>query len=139
MNALSREQWGGLSTFAETLGVPVSTIQDRVQHLENTGVITGYIPRLNYEAFGFDVTAIFELCVAVNALTEITSRLREKQRLMTIYRVTGDYDFVAVGRYESPTEMNEQVHAFVTNPDIKRTNANVVFETIREFEPMKFE
>ncbi|WP_273838659.1 Lrp/AsnC ligand binding domain-containing protein [Halococcus sp. PRR34] len=139
MNALSREQWGGLNTFAETLGVPVSTIQDRVRHLENTGVITGYIPRLNYEAFGLDVTAIFELDVVVNALTETTARLREKQRLMAIYRVTGGYDLVAVGRCENPNEMNEQVHAFVTNPDIKRTNASVVFETIREFEPMKFE
>lgn len=139
LNVLSREQWGGLNTFAETLGVPVSSVQDRLQHLEDTGVIAGYAPRLNYEALGFDVTVIFELDVAGDAMTATTSMLQGNQRLMAIYRVAGDYDLIAVGKYESTTEMNEQVQAFVTNPDIKRTNTSVVFETISEFEPMSFE
>lgn len=58
---------------------------------------------------------------------------------MTVYRVTGDHDLVAIGKYESTTEMNEQVQAFVTSPEIKRTNASVVFETISEFESLGFE
>lgn len=58
---------------------------------------------------------------------------------MTVYRVAGDHDLVAIGKYESTTEMNEQVQAFVTSPEIKRTNASVVFETISEFESLGFE
>jgi DNA-binding Lrp family transcriptional regulator len=137
--ALSRERWGGLSTFAETLGVPVSTIRERLRDLEASGVIAGYMPRLNYAALGFDVTAIFELEVADHALRETTSRLQDDWRMVAIYRVTGNYDLVAVGKYESTAKMNEQVRTFVTSSEIEQTDVSVVFEAIREFEPMEFE
>jgi DNA-binding Lrp family transcriptional regulator len=139
LNALFCDQWGGLSTFAEKLGVPVPVIQERLQHLEQNGVIKGYMPRLNDDALGFDVTVIFELKVDTNALGEITTRLRDNRRMPTVYRVAGDYDLIVIGKYENITEMNEQVQEFVTNPKIKQANASVVFETINEFQSPEIE
>ena len=139
LTTLARDRWGGLNTVAETLGVPVSTVRERLRDLETSGVISGYMPRLNYDALGFDVTAIFELEIAANALSEITSKLRDDRRMVAIYRVTGDHDVVAIGKYENTTEMSDQVQAFMTNSAIEQTNVSVVFEAISEFEPMEFE
>lgn len=75
LNALSRDRWGGLGVFAEELGVPISIIRERLRDLENNGMITGYVPRLNDDAFGLNVTAIFEVEVSTGALSDIqTSR-----------------------------------------------------------------
>ena len=139
LTALSRNCWGGLSTFAETLGVPVSTVRERLQTLETNGVIAGYMPRVNYGALGFDITAIFELEVVPNALSGTTSSLQDDWRMVTIYRVTGSYDLVAIGKYESTAVMNEQIQVFVSSSEIEQTNVSVVFETITEFEPIEFE
>lgn len=139
LTALSRDRWSGLNTFAETLGVPVSTVREHLQNLETDGVIAGYMPRLNYGALGFDITAIFELEVAANALSETTSSLQDNWRMVAIYRVTGDHDVAAIGKYESTAELNEQIQAFVTSSEIEQTDVSVVFEAISEFEPLEFE
>jgi DNA-binding Lrp family transcriptional regulator len=139
LTALSRDQWSGLCTFAETLGVPMSTVRECLQNLETDGVIAGYMPRLNYGALGFDITAIFELKIATNALSKTTASLQDNWRMVAIYRVTGDHDVVAIGKYESTAELNEQVQAFVTSSEIEQTDVSVVFEAISEFEPMEFE
>lgn len=97
------------------------------------------MPRLNYGALGFDITAIFELEVAANALSETTSSLQDNWRMVAIYRVTGDHDVAAIGKYESTAELNEQIQAFVTSSEIEQTDVSVVFEAISEFEPMEFE
>lgn len=117
----------------------MSTVRERLQNLETDGVIAGYMPRLNYGALGFDITAIFELEVATNALSKTTASLQDNWRMVAIYRVTGDHDVVAIGKYESTAELNEQVQAFVTSSEIEQTDVSVVFEAISEFEPMEFE
>lgn len=94
---------------------------------------------MNYGALGFDITAIFELEVVSNALSETTSSLQDDWRMVTIYRVTGSHDVVAIGKYGSTDVMNEQVRAFVSSSEIEQTNVSVVFEAITEFEPMGFE
>ena len=117
----------------------MSTVRERLQNLETEGVIAGYMPRLNYGALGFDVTTIFELEAAPNALSEVASSLQDNWRIVAIYRVTGNHDLIAIGKYESTAEMNDQVQAFVTSSEIEQTDVSVVFETISEFEPMEFE
>ncbi|WP_049901407.1 Lrp/AsnC family transcriptional regulator [Halococcus agarilyticus] len=137
LNALSRDRWCGASAFAEQLGVPVSTVRERLRDLEATGVITGYVPRLNYTALGFDVTAIFELAVAADALCDVTSELRDDRRTVAVYRVTGDTDLIAIGKYETTETMHEQLRTFVTSSTIEHVDVKVVFEAVSEFEPIQ--
>lgn len=138
LTALICDRGDDLTTVAEILGVPVPTVQNRLRSLEAKGIITGYMPRLNYSMLGFDVTAIFEFEIAANMVSEMTSDLKNDSRVVTVYRITGSHDIVAIGKYEDTTKMNEQVQDFMANSKIERVDTSVVFETISEFEPIQF-
>lgn len=49
--------------IADKTGVSASTVRNRIDHLEETGVIEGYHPKINYEAAGLPLQVLF-VCTA---------------------------------------------------------------------------
>lgn len=49
--------------IADKTGVSASTVRNRVEHLEEVGVIEGYHPKLNYEEAGLPLQVLF-ICTA---------------------------------------------------------------------------
>lgn len=49
--------------IADKTGVSASTVRNRIDHLEETGVIEGYHPKLDYEAAGLPLQVLF-VCTA---------------------------------------------------------------------------
>jgi DNA-binding Lrp family transcriptional regulator len=100
VNALLGDGRASLRSLAEELDVSVTTVSNHLRDLEDEGVIEGYTPRVNYDALGYDVTAVIQLKVEGSALPEITSRLREQNQMISVYEVTGDYDIIAIGKFK---------------------------------------
>ena len=126
INALLRDGRASLRSLAEELDVSVTTVSNHLADLEDDGVITGYVPEVNYEALGYDVTAIIQLKVEGTALPDITDRLEGHKQMTSVYEVTGDYDVIAVGKFTDTDGMNDQIKALLTDPEIKETNTSVV-------------
>ena len=51
------------SDLAETIGVAPSTISKRIKNLEDSGVIRGYTPNIEYDTAGFPLYVLF-ICSA---------------------------------------------------------------------------
>lgn len=49
--------------IADKVGVSASTVRNRIEHLEEVGVIEGYHPKLNYEAANLPLQILF-VCTA---------------------------------------------------------------------------
>jgi DNA-binding Lrp family transcriptional regulator len=134
VNALLGDGRASLRSLAEDLDVSVTTVSNHLSDLEEEGVIDGYTPRVNYDALGYDVTAVIQLKVEGNALPEITERLREEKQMVSVYEVTGDYDVIALGKFTDTDGMNDQIKSLLTDPDIKASNTSVVLNTVSENE-----
>ena len=134
INALLGDGRASLRSLAEELDVSVTTISNHLRDLEEGGVIEGYTPRVNYDAMGYDVTAIIHLKVEGSALPEITDRLEAHKQMVSIYEVTGDYDVIAVGKFEDTDGMNDQIKELLTDADIRESNTSVVLNAIVENE-----
>jgi len=80
INALLGDGRASLRSLAEELDVSVTTVSNHLRDLENESVVEGYTPRVNYDAIGYDVTAIIQLKVEGSALPSITNRLENKNR-----------------------------------------------------------
>jgi len=132
VNALLGDGRASLRSLAEELDVSVTTVSNHLSDLEEAGVVEGYSPRLDYDALGYDVTAIIQLKVEGNALPDITDRLREEKRMISVYEVTGDYDVIAIGKFRDTDEMNEGIKSLLTDPDIKESNTSVVLNAVAE-------
>ena len=132
INALLGDGRASLRSLAEELDVSVTTVSNHLRDLEDQGVIEGYTPRVNYDALGYDVTAIIQLKVEGSALPEITERLRGHKQMTTVYEVTGDYDVIAVGKFEDTDGMNAQIKELLTDADIRESNTSVVLNAVVE-------
>jgi DNA-binding Lrp family transcriptional regulator len=126
INALLDDGRASLRSLAEDLDVSVTTVSNHISDLEEEGVIEGYAPIVDYEKLGYDVTAIIQLKVEGNSLPDITDRLKGHERMVSVYEVTGDYDIIAVAKFEDTDAMNDEIKAVLTDPDINESNTSVV-------------
>jgi DNA-binding Lrp family transcriptional regulator len=132
INALLGDGRASLRSLAEELDVSVTTVSNHLRDLEEEGVIEGYTPRVNYDALGYDVTAVLQLKVEGSALPDITDSLRQQKQMVSVYEVTGDYDVIAVGKFVDTDGMNEQIKTILSDVDIRESNTSVVLNAVVE-------
>jgi len=139
VNALLGDGRASLRSLGEDLDVSVTTVSNHLSDLEDEGIINGYTPKVDYDALGYDVTAIIQLKVEGSSLPEVTENLRDHKQMISVYEVTGDYDIIAVGKFTDTDGMNAQIKELLTDPEIKESNTSVVLNTASEHEQFDLE
>jgi DNA-binding Lrp family transcriptional regulator len=134
VNALLGDGRASLRSLGEELDVSVTTISNHLKDLEEDGIITGYTPKVDYDALGYDVTAVVQLKVEGSALPDVTDRLQEHKQMISVYEVTGDYDIIAIGKFTDTDGMNDQIKELLVDPEIKESNTSVVLNAASEHE-----
>ncbi|ERH00739.1 MAG: transcriptional regulator [Halonotius sp. J07HN6] len=132
INALLDNGRASLRSLSEGLDVSVTTVSNHIHDLESDGVINGYAPVVDYDALGYDVTAVIQLKVEGDALPDIANRLREKPRMVSVYEVTGDHDIVAIGKFEDTDDMDDRIKQLLTDTEIRETNTSIVLNAAAE-------
>ncbi|EMA08334.1 MULTISPECIES: HTH-type transcriptional regulator Lrp [Haloferax] len=134
INALLEDGRRSLRSLAEELDVSVTTVSNHLRDLEDEGIIEGYTPRVDYDALGYDVTAVMHLKVEGSALSEVTELLADEPQMVSVYEVTGDYDVLAVGKFKNTDDMNRQIKALLSEAPIRESNTSVVLNAVSENE-----
>jgi len=134
VNALLSDGRASVRDVAKDTGVAATTVSRRIDQLEDSGVIDSYTARVDYGAFGYDVTAVFQLSVEGDGLPDVTERLRDHHNMIAVYEVTGDHDVVAVGKFQSTDDMNEHIKTLLTDADIRAAETSVVLNVVSEHE-----
>ncbi|RZV10586.1 AsnC family transcriptional regulator [Natrinema hispanicum] len=139
VNELLGDGRASLRSLAEKLDVSVTTVSNHLSDLEDEGVIEGYTPQVDYDALGYDVTAIMQLKAEGSALPEITQTLKDHRQMISVYEVTGDYDVIAIGKFKDTDDMNDEIKSLITDPDIKQSNTSIVLNIVSENEQFELE
>ncbi|MFW5965630.1 MAG: HTH-type transcriptional regulator Lrp [Halodesulfurarchaeum sp.] len=126
INELLEDGRASLRSVGESLGVSVTTVSNHLRDLETAGTIKGFVPVIDYDTLGYDVTAILQLKVEGEALPEITKRMQSMDRMITVYEVTGEFDIIAVGKFEDTDAMDDAIKQLLVEPAIKESNTSVV-------------
>lgn len=122
--------------IAKATGIVANRVADRREALESRGVITGYGARLDYDALGYDVTAVFQLTVDGDGLDDVVDRLDDLSDLRAVYEVTGGHDVVAIGTFRNTDEMNGRIKELLTDPAIRSVDTSVVLNTVKTDSPV---
>jgi len=85
------------------------------------------------------VTAIINLKVEGSALQTVAERLRAEKQMVSVYEVTGDYDIVAIGKFQDTDGMNNQIKELLTDVDIRESNTSVVLNAACENEQFELD
>ncbi|WP_136688893.1 Lrp/AsnC family transcriptional regulator [Halorhabdus amylolytica] len=138
VDALLEDGRASIREIAGTVGVAVETAERRIETLEDAGVIEGYTARVDYDALGYDVTAVVRLHVG-GSTEAVAETLGEYAWVRSAYEVTGEDDFVLVGRFRDTDDMHEHVAELLTEPAVRSVTVDVVLDTVRTCEPLRIE
>ncbi|MGW4801353.1 Lrp/AsnC family transcriptional regulator [Nonomuraea sp. NPDC004297] len=93
LSILAELQVDARVSFAELgrrVALSAPAVADRVQRLEETGVITGYRAEVDPRALGFPVTVMVRIRPAIRELQRISKIAQEVPQIVECYRMTGD-------------------------------------------------
>ena len=118
--------------IASKLGVSAGTAYNRIKGLEGKGVLKGYTALVDPFKLGYTLTAIVLIQAQGSHLVEVEKHIAEKDCIMSVYDITGDFDIAVVARFKDRTGLNAFVKNLLSLPYVERTVTNVVLNVVKE-------
>jgi Lrp/AsnC family transcriptional regulator, regulator for asnA, asnC and gidA len=137
--ALERDASRRIDQLAKYLGIPRSTLHNRIKKLEKKKVIKGYKAVINYDKLDLELTAIIQIMLAEKAqIGDVVKQLSLNPRIEAIFTVTGRPDIIVKARFKNAREIGsfnyDQKHESIRSvPGISRTETAVVLHTVKEY------
>ncbi|KXA92624.1 AsnC family transcriptional regulator [candidate division MSBL1 archaeon SCGC-AAA259M10] len=129
---LEKNARGSFREIAEELNVSEGTVYNRVKKMQEEGIIKGFSARTDSMKLGKRLVAIIGLRVNGGHLVEVEEELAEEEEIRCAYDVTGEYDAMVIGRFETRAELNEFVKTTLSNKYVERTTTHIVLNVVKE-------
>jgi len=121
-----------LRTVSKELKVSLSTIANRLKRMENIGIIERFVPVINYEKIGFDLTAVINLKITHGKLIETQKIISKDKHVSAIYDITGDWDSLIIAHFKDRTDLNRFIKKVLSMEYIERTNTQVALNIVKD-------
>ncbi len=118
--------------IARELKVAVGTVYNRVKRMEEEGIIRGFAPVLDYEKLGFGLTAVIGIKAKGRKIIEIEREIAEKNQVILVYDITGEFDIVVVAKFRDRADMNRFVKWLLSLDGVEKTNTSVAMQVVKE-------
>ncbi|RLG09181.1 AsnC family transcriptional regulator [Candidatus Pacearchaeota archaeon] len=112
--------------LAKKLKVAEGTIYNRVNKLQESGVIKGYSAKVDFSKLGYDLVVIIGVSVKGKHLIEIEKEIAKEKNVSAVYDVTGEYDAIIVANFKTRDELNKFVKKILGMKYVKRTYTMLV-------------
>ncbi len=145
LGALQENARAGLKELSKVAGMPLSTVHDRLKHLENTGVIKKYATILDSERIGVRATAFVLLTLRylttegkrVATQKQVAEKIAKMPEVQEAHIITGEWDMLLKIRAGSTRELGDFVFDRLREiPGVDKTITFESFHGIKEFGPI---
>jgi DNA-binding Lrp family transcriptional regulator len=118
--------------IAEKLGVATGTVYNRIKKLTDEGVIKGYIPIIDPEKVGYELTALILIQVEGRYLVDVENEVAKFDEVFYVYDITGEFDVAIAARFKTREKLNKFIKSILTIQHVKRTVTNIVLNVVKE-------
>lgn len=132
IRSLNQNGRKSLREVARELDLALSTVSNHVKHLEDLGVIRGYVPVIDAERLGYDLVVIIGMRIAHGKLLEVQQKIAKNARVFGVYDVTGEWDSIVLARFKDRDELNAWIKDALATPHVERTSTQLVLNTVKE-------
>jgi DNA-binding Lrp family transcriptional regulator len=112
--------------LARALGVARTTVLARLSRLERDGAIAGYTVRLGADAAPAGVEAFVGITVEPKQARGATQRLATVPELRLLCSVSGEFDYIALLRADSPARLDALLDEIGGFAGVLKTTTSVV-------------
>ncbi|VVC02575.1 putative HTH-type transcriptional regulator [Candidatus Bilamarchaeum dharawalense] len=117
-------------TLAKDIGMSTTAIIERVRSLEDSGYITGYGCRVDYQKLGFEFMAIVEISIFGKDLLQIEGKVARIPHVAAVWDTTGNYDAIAIIMCKTRGELSATVKKILSISGVEKTNTNMVLNVV---------
>jgi len=118
-----------IAELARRLGVSRTTVQSRIERLEQRGIITGYGVRLAPDYEQGLVRAHVLLTVAPKAADAVVRSLRMLPEVRTVHSVSGTFDMIVVVEAPSIRDLDALLDRIGALDGVERTLSSIILST----------
>ncbi len=133
---LTKLQEDGRKSFreiAKEVDSTAVTVINRVNKMQDSGIIQGYTAKIDYEKLGYRVVAAIEIIVRGEHLKEVEDRLNSHPNVTAVYEITGDTDVLIITKFRDRDELGAFVVEYLLDSDqVEKTITHVAFGTYGE-------
>ncbi|HKS13129.1 MAG TPA: Lrp/AsnC family transcriptional regulator [Pseudomonas sp.] len=118
-------------TLAKKLKVARATVQNRINRLEEQGVIIGYTIRLRSDALEQGVRAITSIGISGHHAAEVKHALRGHPNVVAIHSTNGRWDLMAEVRADTLESFDRALYTIRSIPHIENTETSILLSTFK--------
>jgi DNA-binding Lrp family transcriptional regulator len=115
--------------LARRLGVSRTTVQSRIERLEQRGIISGYGVKLSPDYEQGLVKAHVLLTVAPKAADAVVRSLRMLTEVRTVHSVSGTFDMIVVVEAPSIRDLDALLDRIGALDGVERTLSSIILST----------
>jgi len=112
--------------LARRLGVARTTVLARLARLQRDGVVIGFTVRLAADAAERGVEAYVGITTSPKSARDVTLRLAALPELRQLCSVSGEFDYLALLRADSPARLDALLDEIGAIEGVARTTTSVV-------------
>ena len=118
--------------IAKELKVSLSTISNRVKRLEDDGIIERYIPVVNKEKIGYDLTAVINIKLTHGKLIEVQEKISKDNHVSAVYDITGDWDSLIIAHFKDRRDLNSFIKRILSIENVECSNTQLVLNIVKD-------
>ena len=113
LRLLRRDPRAGVSELARGVGMSAPAVRERLQRLEEAGVIAGYRVELDAAALGYPVSAFVRVRPAPGELSKVAELAKRMPQVVECCRVTGEDCFIMRVQIEGLDRLDRVLDQFL--------------------------
>lgn len=120
----------GVMECSKRLGVARGTVQNRLNRLHESGVITRIAPHIDAAAMGYPVAAFCSLQIQQNLGQDgMAEKLAQIPEILELHTVSGSSDFLVKIVARSTADLQRVLDAISSTEGMGRSSSSIVLET----------
>ncbi|MDY6761695.1 MAG: Lrp/AsnC family transcriptional regulator [Candidatus Nanohaloarchaea archaeon] len=133
LNVLLSEGRKSFRQVAEAVDSTPATVINRVDRLEDGGVVTGYSADIDYRRLGYDGLAAVEVVVNGDALPALREEVEEHDNVVTAFTITGDTDLLLLVTFPDRSALTDFVQDELSRSEnVEKTITHVILDVLKE-------
>jgi Lrp/AsnC family leucine-responsive transcriptional regulator len=121
------------SQLAETIGMSIPSISERLQKLETNGVIEGYHAKVNRKEFGYDIMAFITVVMESSKhYKTLIDNVNKIPQITECYSMLGEGSHILKAIVKDSASLENLLSQIQSWPGVVRTVTSFVLSTIKE-------
>lgn len=133
LNILQKSGRTKRNVIAESVGLSIPSVSDRLHKLEEKGIIEGYFAKVNRKSFGYDIMAYILITMESSKFYKaLTSKVEKVSQIIECHSVLGEGSHLMKAIVKNTESLEKLLSEIQSWPGVVATKTTFVLSTIKE-------